>query len=117
LAKSRYQQHEDMRLTIRNQFGGGEITTRVALYKWWEIADEKALNDEIKHQLGQEIPLNKRSEWRGFLGEQTAGHQRLTAQIVALETRLNTIVYDAFDLTPDERVLIEQATKYPYGEV
>ncbi len=117
LAKSRYQQHEDMRLTIRNQFGGGEITTRVALYKWWEIADEKALNDEIKHQLGQEIPLNKRSEWRGFLGEQTAGHQRLTAQIVALETRLNAIVYDAFDLTPDERVLIEQATKYPYGEV
>ena len=26
-------------------------------------------------------------------------------------------VYDAFDLTPDERQLIEDTTKYPYGEV
>jgi len=27
------------------------------------------------------------------------------------------VVYQAFDLTPDEIGLIERATKYPYGEV
>jgi hypothetical protein len=41
----------------------------------------------------------------------------LTDAIIALETRLNEIVYDAFDLTPEERDLIESTTKYPYGEV
>lgn len=46
-----------------------------------------------------------------------AEHQRLTDAIIALEVRLNDIVYDAFDLTPEERHLIEQTTKYPYGEV
>jgi hypothetical protein len=117
LARARYQQHEDMRQTIRSEFDGGGISTRVALYRWWEFADEKALSDEIRRQFRQEIPLTKRSEWRRFLADQQAEHQRLTAQIVALETRMNAIVYDAFDLTPDERQLIEATTKYPYGEV
>ena len=30
---------------------------------------------------------------------------------------MNAIVYDGFDLTPEERHLIEETTKYPYGEV
>jgi hypothetical protein len=84
-----------MRRTIRSEFGG----------------------DGIKRQFGQEIPLRKRGEWRGFLAAQKAGHQRLTDAIIALETRMNAIVYDAFDLTTEERHLIEQTTKYPYGEV
>jgi hypothetical protein len=86
-------------------------------YRWWEMPDEKALSDEIKRQLGHEIPLGKRSQWRAFLADQQAEHQRLTDAIIALETRLNEIVYDAFDLTPEERDLIESTTKYPYGEV
>jgi hypothetical protein len=51
------------------------------------------------------------------LAEQKAGHQDLTEQIIALETRMNAIVYNAFDLTQEERQLIEETTKYPYGEV
>lgn len=117
LARERYQLHEDVRRTILHEFGGEGISTRVALYRWWELTDEKALSDEIKRQLGQEIPLRSRGEWRGFLAEQKAEHQRLTDAIIALEVRLNDIVYDAFDLTPEERHLIEQTTKYPYGEV
>jgi predicted SnoaL-like aldol condensation-catalyzing enzyme len=39
------------------------------------------------------------------------------AAIIARETRLNAIVYDAFALTPDERALIETATRYPSGAV
>jgi hypothetical protein len=106
-----------MRHTIRGEFGGGEISTRVDLYRWWEFADEKVLSDAIRQQLGQEIQLRQRTEWRGFLEEQKAEHHRLTTQIVALETRMNGIVYDAFDLTAEERDLIELTTKYPYGEV
>ncbi len=117
LARQRYQQHESMRQTIRSEFDGDEISTRVALYRWWELDDEKALSDEIQRRFDQEIPLNKRSEWRGFLAEQKAGHQDLSGQIIALETRINAIVYDALDLTPEERQLIEETTKYPYGEV
>jgi hypothetical protein len=117
LAKSRYRLHEDMRQTMRNEFGGGEIGTRVDLYRWWEIEDEKALSDQIRSQLGKEIPLGKRGEWRGFLNEQKTQHQGLTDQIIVLEERLNSIVYDAFDLTAEERKLIEDTTKYKYGEV
>lgn len=117
LARRRYTLHEEFRRTLIHEFGGEAINTRVALYRWWEIADEKALSDEIKRQLGREIPLGKRSEWRGYLADETAKHADLSAQIIALETRMNAIVYDAFDLTPEERRLIEQTTKYPYGEV
>jgi type I restriction-modification system DNA methylase subunit len=117
LAQTRYQRHESMRQTIRNEFGGGEIGTQVRLYRWWELEDEKALSDEIRRQLGQDIPLGRRSEWRKFLADEQAKHQGLTAQIIKQETRMNAIVYDAFDLTPEERDLIERTTKYPYGEV
>ena len=49
--------------------------------------------------------------------EETGKHQQFTDSIITLETRMNVIVYDAFQLTPDERQLIEDTTKYPYGEV
>lgn len=117
LSRSRYALHEDFRRTLLTEFGGDAISTRVALYRWWEFADEKALSDEIKRQLGREIPLNKRAEWRGYLADETVKHNDLTAQIITLETRMNAIVYDAFGLDDGERQLIEATTKYPYGEV
>lgn len=117
LARSRYALHGDFRRTLVNEFDGDEISSRVGLYKWWEMDDEKALSDEIKRQFKQEIPLGKRSEWRKFLAEQKAKHQSLTDDIIAQETRLNAIVYDAFKLNQEERQLIEDTTKYPYGEV
>jgi type I restriction-modification system DNA methylase subunit len=117
LARERYQVHEDFRQTIINEFKGKEISTRVGLYKWWEFENEGALSVEIRRQLGQEIPLSKRKQWRDYLANEQARHHDLTAQIVTLETRMNELVYDAFHLTAEERVLIEKATKYPYGEV
>jgi len=44
-------------------------------------------------------------------------HERRTAEIVRLETQLNARVYALFDLTPAEIKLIEECTKYRYGEV
>lgn len=46
-----------------------------------------------------------------------AGHGRLTAEIVRLETDLNAHVYQLFDLTAAEIKIIEDSTKYKYGEV
>lgn len=61
--------------------------------------------------------MAQRAQCHAFLADEQAKHQRLTEQIIALETRLNAIVYDAFDLTAAERQLIEDTTKYPYSEV
>ena len=44
-------------------------------------------------------------------------HASATAEIVRLETQLNARVYDLFDLTAAEIKLIEESTKYRYGEV
>ncbi|TVR18750.1 MAG: hypothetical protein EA396_14160, partial [Anaerolineaceae bacterium] len=106
LARGRYALHEDFRRTLVSEFDGDEISTRVALYRWWEMADEKALSDEIKRRFGRDIPLNKRAEWRGYLADETAKHADLTAQIITLETRMNDVVYDAFGLDESERRLI-----------
>lgn len=118
LARERYQLHENMRETISADFGDGmNISTRVALYEWWQLENDSALSQEIKHQFKKEIPLGNRREWRGFLSEQKAEHKRLTDEIIRLETALNVVVYKAFNLTPEEIDLIERATKYPYGAV
>lgn len=39
------------------------------------------------------------------------------AEIVRLETDINARVYTLFDLTPAEVRLVEESTKYRYGEV
>ena len=46
-----------------------------------------------------------------------AGRSAAPAAIVRLETQLNTRVYGLFDLTPAEIKIIEESTKYRYGEV
>lgn len=65
----------------------------------------------------RDIALRERDDWDGWLGEQRAGHEGLTAEIVGLETELNGIVYGLFDLTAADVRLVEGSTKYRYGEV
>ena len=65
--------------------------------------------------------------WKNIMPEQPAacgprqrggqGRRQRTAEIVRLETQLNARVYALFDLTPAEIKLIEESTKYRYGEV
>ena len=45
-----------------------------------------------------------------------AEHQQRTEAIVRMETELNARVYTLFDLTPAEIKIIEESTKYRYGE-
>jgi uncharacterized coiled-coil protein SlyX len=117
LAQDRYKLHENMRQTIVSEFDGEPLSSRVALYRWWELEDEKALSDEIKKRFGQDIPLKKRGEWRDYLKDQKAQHNTLTQNIITKEITLNDVVYDAFDLDEAERKLVEETTKYQYGEV
>ncbi|MCI0713559.1 MAG: Eco57I restriction-modification methylase domain-containing protein, partial [Chloroflexi bacterium] len=64
-ARRRYQLHEDFRETLRGEYGDGQdISRRVALYEWWTLDNDAALNDEVLRRFGTEIPLAKRSEWR-----------------------------------------------------
>jgi len=43
--------------------------------------------------------------------------EELTREIVRLDTELNGRVYTVFDLTPAEVRMVEESTKYRYGEV
>ncbi|MBL8130929.1 MAG: type I restriction endonuclease subunit M, partial [Anaerolineae bacterium] len=115
IARARYGLHEAFRHRLRADLGeGAKLNT--ALESWWTL-EFAALRKEAVKAFKRDVPLNQRDEWESYLADQRARHRDHTAQIVALETRLNQIVYQAFHLTPDEIALIETATQYPYGEV
>lgn len=118
LAQERYQLHEAFRHRVQSDIGaGGKLNTK--LTDWYDLPDFSAFRDEIKKSFGasNDIPVRERGDWEAYLLEELTKHNDLTQQIIALETQLNAVVYKAFDLTPDEIALIEEATKYPYGAV
>jgi hypothetical protein len=41
----------------------------------------------------------------------------LTGEIVQLEKQLNDLVYALFDLSAEEIKIVEESTRYRYGEV
>jgi type I restriction-modification system DNA methylase subunit len=115
LARGRYTLHESMRRRISTDLaGGGKLNT--ALEEWWTL-EAGDFNAEIKKAFKRPIPLAERDEWERYISDQKAKHAALTSQIVTLETALNAVVYQAFNLTPEEIHLIERTTKYPYGAV
>jgi len=61
--------------------------------------------------------LVKWDEWETWFQQRRAQHEQTTAEIVRLETELNERVYRLFKLTPGEIKIIEESTKYGYGEV
>ncbi|MCX6032081.1 MAG: hypothetical protein NT169_22640 [Chloroflexi bacterium] len=61
--------------------------------------------------------MRQRDDWEEWLAFRRAEHAQRTAEIVRLETQLNGRVYDLFDLTLAEIRVIEESTKYRYGEV
>ncbi len=61
--------------------------------------------------------MRQRDSWEEWLASRRAEHAQRTAEIVRLETQLNGRVYDLFDLGPAEVKIIEESTKYWYGEV
>jgi hypothetical protein len=116
LARARYAMHEAVREHIVAELsGGGTLNTK--LTEWWDLDGIDDLRDEARKAFKRAIPANKHGEWGRLLAAKQEEHAQLTAQIVKLETRMNAVVYEAFDLTPEEIALIEETTKYPYGAV
>ncbi len=115
-AKYRRQLHERTRQRILSDLGSADGKLNTKLTAWWEL-DFSQFRAEIQKVFKHEIPLRERDEWEAWLSERRAEHERYTAEIIRLETMLNERVYALFDLTADEIKLIEESTKYRYGEV
>jgi hypothetical protein len=79
---------------------------------WNEAQTEQEFVKSVRVALKREIPVRQRDDWEAWLAAQRAEHEQRTAEIVRLETQLNSRVYDLFDLTPAEVKVIEESTKY-----
>lgn len=62
------------------------------------------------------LPLNSKDP-AGVLVQRVKQSTTFTNKIIRLETSLNEQVYQLFDLIPEEIKIIEESTKYQYGEV
>jgi len=116
LARARYSLHGKTRHQIQRDLGTPAKSLNQKLTAWWDL-DFTTLRAEVQKVYKRDIPVKERSEWDEWLTDQRAEHRRLTDGIIALETELNDRVYRLFDLTPDEIRLIEETTKFQYGEV
>ncbi len=115
-ARARYTLHERARRRIFSDLGTPEKKLNQKLTAWWNL-DFPALRAEVKKVFKSDIPLAERDDWEDWLAGRRAEHERLTAEIVRRETELNERVYELFDLGPEEIQIIEESTRYCYGEV
>jgi len=115
-ARARYALHGRVRHRLLADLGIPGKTLNNRLTAWWDL-DFPALRAELNKVFQRDIPLKDRDAWESWLETNCAEHTRHTAEIVRLETELNTRVYALFNLTPDEIETIEAGTKYRYGEV
>lgn len=116
LARLRYGLHNRVRKRISSDLGGTGFSLNQKLTAWWTL-DFPAFRVEVQKALRREIPVRERDEWAAWLEERQGEHERLTGEIVRLETELNSRVYVLFDLSAEETEIIEESTKYKYGEV
>ncbi|HSN74091.1 MAG TPA: hypothetical protein VL334_03240 [Anaerolineae bacterium] len=72
---------------------------------------------QVRTAFNRDIPLRQRDDWENWLASRRAEHEERTAEIVRLETELNARVYALFDLSAAEIRIVEESTKYRYGEV
>ena len=61
----------------------------------------------MKKAFKADIPLSERSDWEDWITRDRAEIARLTAEIAQAEAKIDGIVYDLFDLTPEEIALLE----------
>ena len=115
-ARARYTLHYKTRHRILTDLGTPGAALSQKLTAWWEL-DLAGFLAEVRKAFKREIPLRQRDDWEGWLASQRSEHEAHTVEIVRLETQLNARVYALFDLTAAEIKLIEESTKYRYGEV
>jgi hypothetical protein len=115
-ARARYDLHRRARRRILADLGAADKSLNQKLTAWWDL-DFPALRAELQKVFERDIPLKDRDDWEEWLQARRAEHQQRTMAIVRMETELNARVYALFDLTPAEIAIIEESTKYRYGEV
>ncbi|MFL5805186.1 MAG: Eco57I restriction-modification methylase domain-containing protein [Roseiflexaceae bacterium] len=115
-ARARYDLHRKARNRILADLGTPDKTLNQKLTAWWNL-DFATFRAEIQKVFKRDIPLKDRDDWEEWLTARRAEHQQRTETIVRMETDLNARVYVLFDLTPAEIRIIENSTKYRYGEV
>src|SRR2546428_2851781 len=114
-AQQRYAVRRKTTHRIQNDLGTAQAKLNQKLMAWWELPF-KEFRAEIVKVFKRDIPLNDRDDWETLLQQRTDEITRLTQEIIRLETVLNAEVYAAFGLNAGERRLIEEETKYTYGE-
>lgn len=116
LARTRYALHGQARHRIAADLGapGRQLNQRLTV--WWTL-DFPGFRAELRKCFCRDTPVRERDGWEAWLAGQRAEHDRLTAEIVRLETELNALVYQMFDLTPAEIAMVGESTKYRYSEV
>ena len=77
------------------------------LKSWWELPDFAAFQKEVKKTLKADIPPKERNEWESWISDTRSQINALSAQIQSTEDEINAAVYELFDLTPDEIILLE----------
>ncbi|HEX5501120.1 MAG TPA: Eco57I restriction-modification methylase domain-containing protein [Thermomicrobiales bacterium] len=115
-ARARYDLHERTRRRIGADLGAPGKALNQRLTAWWEL-DFAAFRAELGKVFKRDIAVKERDEWDAWLAAQRVAHERHTGAIVGLETELNARVYALFCLAPAEIQIIEESTKYHYGEV
>ncbi len=114
-AKQRYEVRRKTTYRIESDLATPQAKLNHKLTIWWELSF-KEFREELVKAFKRDIPLKDRDDWEVLLKERSAEIGMLTDEIVRLETELNEAVYEAFGLDEEERKLIEQETKYRYGE-
>jgi len=115
-ARDRYILHEKTRNRIISDLVPPGKKLNKKLTSWWNL-DFRTFRGEIRKVSKQDIPVADRDDWEELLACRLVEHDRLTAKIIAKETEINDRVYRLFNLDKDEIRLVEETTKYPYGEV
>ena len=115
IAKQRYEVRRKTTHRIECDIGTTQGRLNQRLTTWWELPFTE-FRGEIVKVFKRAIPLKDRDDWETMLREKTAEIGTLTDEIIRLETLLNAEVYTVFELNDDEIRLIEEETKYSYGE-
>ena len=86
---------------------GKEPKLTKKLQAWWTLSGFSAFRAEVKKAFKVDIPLAERSDWEDWINRDRVEIARLSVDIVQAEAEIDSIVYELFNLAPEEIELLE----------